>query len=188
MELSPCMCSYSSCPGWRNDCHMWYLAISDGTWLPISCPIKTESSPLKHTSILCQYFHGRTTETPTPEHSEQTIHLPEVQRQLLCSLERWGRTVAAVPTNRYLPPNYQVHSTVVLWVSFLDTTVILDGTILHTDLYTKPTDTHQYFLPSSCHPGHCTNSIPYSQALRLEEYAPEMTTSRRELENWRHIW
>ena len=68
-------------------------------------------------------------------------------------------------------------------VSFLDTTVILDGTILHTDLYTKPTDTHQYFLPSSCHPGHCTNSIPYSQALRLEEYAPEMTTSRRELEN-----
>ena len=27
-------------------------------------------------------------------------------------------------------------------VSFLDTTVILDGTILHTDLYTKPTDTH----------------------------------------------
>jgi len=30
--------------------------------------------------ILCQYFHGRTGETPTPEHSEQTMHLVEVHR------------------------------------------------------------------------------------------------------------
>ena len=31
----------------------------------------------------------------------------------------------------------------------------------------KPTDTHQYLSPNSCHPKHCTTSIPYSQALRL---------------------
>ena len=53
------------------------------------------------------------------------------------------------------------------YVSFLDTPVILPGGILHTDLYTKPTDTHQYLSPNSCHPKHRTTSIPYSQALRL---------------------
>ena len=60
-------------------------------------------------------------------------------------------------------------------VSFLDTTVILAGGILHTDLYTKPTDMHQYLSPNSCHPKHCTTSIPYSQALRLRSIC-----SRRE--------
>ncbi len=52
-------------------------------------------------------------------------------------------------------------------VAFLDTTVILEGNKLHTDLYTKPTDTHQYLSPQSCHPRHCTSSIPYSQSLRI---------------------
>ena len=52
-------------------------------------------------------------------------------------------------------------------VSFLDTTVILDAGTIHTDLYTKPTDTHQYLSPESCHPKHCTTSIPYSQSLRI---------------------
>lgn len=52
-------------------------------------------------------------------------------------------------------------------VTFLDTTVILEGDSVRTDLYTKPTDTHQYLLPTSCHPKQCTTSIPYSQSLRL---------------------
>ena len=34
------------------------------------------------------------------------------------------------------------------------------------DLYTKPTDSHQYLLPTSCHPPHCSKNIPYSLALR----------------------
>ena len=49
--------------------------------------------------------------------------------------------------------------------SFLDTTVILDGTTIQMELYTKLTDTHQYLYPDSCHPRHCTVSIPYSQRL-----------------------
>ncbi len=54
-------------------------------------------------------------------------------------------------------------------ITFLDTTVILDGNTIHKDLYTKPTDTHQYLSPESCHPRHCTTyiSIPYIQGLRL---------------------
>ena len=38
-----------------------------------------------------------------------------------------------------------------------------------TDLYVKPTDTHQYLESSSYHPYHCKKSIPYSQALRLNK-------------------
>ena len=41
-----------------------------------------------------------------------------------------------------------------------------DGEI-STDLYVKPTDTHQFLHPSSCHPFHCKKAIPFSQALRL---------------------
>ena len=36
-----------------------------------------------------------------------------------------------------------------------------------TDLYRKETDRVQYLLPSSCHPSHVFNHIPYSLALRL---------------------
>ena len=34
-------------------------------------------------------------------------------------------------------------------------------------MYVKPTDTHQFLHPSSCHPFHCKKAIPFSQALRL---------------------
>ena len=38
---------------------------------------------------------------------------------------------------------------------------------LTTDLYIKPTDTHQYLHKDSCHPGHCKKGIPHSQVLRI---------------------
>ena len=37
-----------------------------------------------------------------------------------------------------------------------------------TDLHTKKTDKHQFLSPKSCHPKHCSRSIPYSQAIRLK--------------------
>ena len=36
-----------------------------------------------------------------------------------------------------------------------------------TDLYTKPTNKHQYLLHSSCHPKHTKCAIPFSLALGL---------------------
>ena len=53
-------------------------------------------------------------------------------------------------------------------VNFLDTSVHLnpDGT-LTSDLFTKPTDSHNYLLYNSSHPLHCKNSLPYSQFLRV---------------------
>ncbi len=68
------------------------------------------------------------------------------------------------PRNKRLPPTAETSTDRVL---FLDTMVILEGDTIRTDLYTKPTDKHQYLSPESCHPRHCTSSIPYSQSLRL---------------------
>ena len=49
---------------------------------------------------------------------------------------------------------------------FLDVQVQLKDNQIQTDLYTKPTDKHQYFLKSSCHKSHIKRSIPFSLALR----------------------
>ena len=53
-------------------------------------------------------------------------------------------------------------------VNFLDVSVTLtnDGTI-STDLFTKPTDTHQYLHMNSCHPKHVKKAIAFSQATRI---------------------
>ena len=50
---------------------------------------------------------------------------------------------------------------------FLDTKSRLVGNKNDVNLYTKPTDTHQYLLPSSCHPKYCSRNVPYSLALRI---------------------
>ena len=52
-------------------------------------------------------------------------------------------------------------------VPFLDTSCSnVNGKII-TDLFRKETDRNQYLLPSSCHPNHVTNNIPFSLALRI---------------------
>ena len=61
-------------------------------------------------------------------------------------------------------------------VNFLDVTVKISEGKISTDLYTKPTDKHLYLLPSSCHPRHCTRSIPKSQALRLRRICSDDAT------------
>ena len=58
-------------------------------------------------------------------------------------------------------------------INFLDVNVIRKDNQLITDLYIKPTDTHQYLHASSCHVYHCKKSIPYSQALRLSRICSE---------------
>ena len=50
---------------------------------------------------------------------------------------------------------------------FLDVQVHLNNKQIPTDLHTKPTDTHQYLLKTSCHPAHTKRTIPFSLALRL---------------------
>ena len=52
-------------------------------------------------------------------------------------------------------------------VNFLDVTINKSPQGISTDVYCKPTDTHQYLLSDSCHPKHCKEAIAYSQALRI---------------------
>ena len=47
-------------------------------------------------------------------------------------------------------------------IKFLDVTVSITEGIVETDLYVKPTESHQYLLPSSCHPFYCKKGISYS--------------------------
>ena len=53
-------------------------------------------------------------------------------------------------------------------INFLDVTVSLDAdSKLSTDLYVKPTDTHQYLHAQSDHAGHTKRAIPYNLATRI---------------------
>ena len=52
-------------------------------------------------------------------------------------------------------------------VNFLDVEVTLNNDVLSTDLFVKPTVSHQFLDLTSCHPYHCKKGIPYSQTLRL---------------------
>ena len=52
-------------------------------------------------------------------------------------------------------------------INFLDVTISKHGTTLSTKAYSKPTDSHNYLLYSSCHPTHCKQGLPYSQFLRI---------------------
>ena len=52
-------------------------------------------------------------------------------------------------------------------INFLDVNIRLVEGELMTDLFVKPTDTHQFLDPSSSHPYHCKKGIPCNQALRL---------------------
>ena len=72
-------------------------------------------------------------------------------------------------------------------INFLDVTVYLVNGKIKTDLYVKPTDTHQYLHSSSCHPYHCKKRIPYSQTLCLNRICSYSRTFDRicsDLERW----
>ena len=71
-------------------------------------------------------------------------------------------------------------------ISFLDTSSPLSEGELSTDLYSKPTYTNQYLLPSSCHPPHVTKSIPYSQALRIRRICSTDKSLEKRLGQLKH--
>ncbi len=60
-------------------------------------------------------------------------------------------------------------------INFLDATITKVGTKLLCKSYTKPTDSHNYLLYSSCHPHHCKQGLPYSQFLRIRRLCSNIT-------------
>ena len=70
---------------------------------------------------------------------------------------------------------------------FLDTKSRLVGNIIDVDLYTKPTDTHHYLLPSSFHPKHCdrvigpTLKMRYQHTINCHSHLESQVTKKRRL-------
>ena len=65
-------------------------------------------------------------------------------------------------------------------IPFLDTSLMIKDGKIQVDLFKKPTDKNQYLLPTSCHPPHCTDNIPFSLALRIVRICsdPDMRDQR----------
>ena len=70
-------------------------------------------------------------------------------------------------------------------ISCLDVRVLLEDGLLHTDVYSKPTDTHQYLNYKSCHPPHVKRGIPYGQALRFKRICDLDEVFERRLDDLR---
>lgn len=52
-------------------------------------------------------------------------------------------------------------------ISFLDILLTKQDEVIMTDVYYKPTDTHQYLHFNSCHPRHTKRAIPYNMSRRI---------------------
>ena len=65
-------------------------------------------------------------------------------------------------------------------IPFLDVRLHLLNQRLETDLYSKPTTSHRYLPPNSCHPPHIFKSIIYSGSLRIRRICskPEWCETR----------
>jgi hypothetical protein len=68
--------------------------------------------------------------------------------------------------------------------AFLDTIVRVNQTKLETDLFCKPTDSHNYLMYSSAHPKACKNSIPFSQFLRIKRICKNIQDFDRHVINF----
>jgi len=69
-------------------------------------------------------------------------------------------------------------------IHFLDTTVHIDqDRTIYTDLYCKPTDSHNYLLYNSAHPNHLKKSLPYSQLLRVRRICTKLADFDRNATN-----
>ena len=66
-------------------------------------------------------------------------------------------------------------------VDYLDTVQTIDGDNISSDLYTKPTDTHKYLLPTSDHPPHIHRHLPYGSAFRLRAIISDDTRLEQRL-------
>ena len=82
--------------------------------------------------------------------------------------------------NQYHPTIQFTYERLQSYLTFLDVSACKDSSgSLQTDLYCKPTDTHQYLLPPSCHPPHICKNIPYSQVIRLRRICSSDTLFQR---------
>ena len=70
-------------------------------------------------------------------------------------------------------------------INFLDVTVKLNNNQFVTDLYCKPTDSHQYLHNNSCHPEHMKKFSLHSQGLRIKSFCSNATSLNNHLKDLR---
>ena len=106
----------------------------------------------------------------------------------------WWRYIDDIFFKEFLNEINSFHSTIKFtadWskekANFLDVEVTLNNGVLSTDLFVKPSDTHQFLFPTSCHPYHCKKGIPYSQTLGPNRICSDNNNFDKrcnELESW----
>ena len=67
-------------------------------------------------------------------------------------------------------------------VSFLDTIVRVEGCQLTTDLFIKPTSSHDYVHRSSYHPQHLLSALPKSQFMRVRRICTHLKDYKRHVQ------
>ncbi|XP_077971785.1 uncharacterized protein LOC144425889 [Styela clava] len=70
---------------------------------------------------------------------------------------------------------------------YMGTMVHIIDNKLETKLYSKPTDTHQYLLPSSCHPKQIHRNIPPGLAIRIRRICSNLDFFNKHSENSNNI-
>ena len=70
-------------------------------------------------------------------------------------------------------------------INFLDAVVRIHGDKFETDLYSKPTDCHQFLEFNSAHPIHIKKSIGYSQGLSIKRLCSTSVAFEKHLESIR---
>ena len=58
-------------------------------------------------------------------------------------------------------------------IVFLDLKILIAGPMLMTGMYSKPSDTHAYLMPTSCHPTHVCRNIPKGVMKRVKRNCSE---------------
>ena len=163
----------------KQQFYFWRKSLSSNKW---------DSYGNQNGTLLCQHFYGDLEE-----------------RLLLSSLKQplsWFRFIDDVDMkwthgdkelDEFLEHANSIHPSIKFThevsktkMSFLDTTTTVKEGNMTTDLYSKPTDKHQYLSPSSCHPKHCFKSIPFSQAIRVKRICSTVETTKQRLGDLRH--
>ena len=67
-------------------------------------------------------------------------------------------------------------------INFLDVVIKIKNGVMTTDLYSKPTDGHQYLHYESCQAEHIKRSIVFSQTLRIRRICTEKKDLLRNIE------
>ena len=73
-------------------------------------------------------------------------------------------------------------------IAFLDIKVLINSSGLSTSVHYKLTDSHSYLLPSSSHPSHVKNSIPFSQFLKLRRLCSDDSDFSNKSEEMHHFF